>query len=217
MMRTVFLFLGLSLLMGCVHTTVTQGAVSVNQGPYQKILICSLSDDAARAVLMEEALSKQLQKNHVATQTCSSFMVGPPESDSAVLSRIRKEGFDAVLVLQRDVVSREVPPVGSLITQTNMTSLEGFVQAFHAMAAPRMNNKPVEPGTVEPSFFVKERIISGKIILLSVAQDRLVWAGAGTVAGPAKKPIQDFIESVASRTDHDLAEAHMIPRRFELP
>src|SRR4029077_10655951 len=192
MNRWLWLFAGLTMATGCIRTTVTQGAVSTNQGPYRKMLICSLSDDAAQAVLIEDALSKRLQKHRVATQTCSSFLAGPPESESATLHRIQKEGFDALLVAQRDPVSREVPPPGSLVTQTQVSSLEGFIKAFNAMAAPSPEKKPGEPGIVEPSLFGKERIISGKVILLSVSEDRLVWAGGGTVEGPAKKPIRDF-------------------------
>jgi hypothetical protein len=207
----VILLSAVFLLSGCIHTTVTQREVSAAKGPYQKILVCSLSDDAARAVLIEEALSKRLAKHRVATQTCSSFMAGPPTSDTLTIGRIHKEGFDALLVVQRDTVAHETPPPGSLITKSTVTSLEGFLNAFDAMSAPPTDHSAGAPGTVESSLFGKERLISGTVKLIGVQEDRLAWAGGGTVEGPVHKPLESFIDSMADQTEHDLSEAGMIP------
>lgn len=205
--RSLFLLVSPLLLSGCVHTTITEGAVTTAKGPYHKILVCSLSNDAARAVLIEDALSQRLAKHHAAIQTCSSFMAGPPASDAATLSRIRKESFDALLVVQRDTVTLETPPPGSMITRSEITSLGSFLEAFDAMST----HSAEETGSVQPFLYGEQRAISGTVKLIGIQENRIVWAGGGVVKGPAEKPIVNFIESMADRTESDLTDAGMIP------
>jgi len=227
-MKRLLYFLPLGLLAGCVHTHVVREEVTPVDAVYKQILVCSLSNDAERAELIETVVNDLLKKHHVKTATCHDFLNTQTAPDRQKQD-IQEAGYQAVLVFQRESSEEKTGPIPvaavlqkedvpeksseSMESSTQTDTLDGFLNAY----ASRMsaNEAEVEKASevTEDTLTGKRRSITGVIKLIDTNQNQVSWLGGGTVEGPASEPFKSLMKAVAERAINELSNAGLIPSR----
>jgi hypothetical protein len=168
----------------------------------QSVLVIGMMRNAAARRNWEDRMAEELSSRHVhATPSYSLFPGDLPDTD-AVITQVRQEGIDGVMMVHPLGVESETHYVPGYVRTVPTTEYDRWDGVYY-----NYYRHIYEPGYVET-----EQVVRHEIDVYSTGSDgRLVWTGTSESVDPASR--DEVRVKVASKVVTELVSSGVLTKR----